>query len=207
MKKKLDNFFYYYKFHVLAVIFILFVIYEVFISIHGKDKEIPLVIVDDTSQMSMVKAEELVEDFADSQKIGKNQAAFRYRSMYVEKEQYKDIAFDAAGIKEYQDLFTDGSIDLIIRTADDTEQGGESWKSDHLLLPKDYFTEQEMKKYQDYFYYVDEEAMGITFDKCPKAKEFFRDDYPTEYHYILQIAKGSKEEPLVKKFLVYLMGM
>lgn len=65
-------------------------------------------------------------------------------------------------------------------------------------------TQDEYKQYEPYFYEKDGAVIGLIFNKSPKAKEYFGDDYPTEYHYILQIPKGSKDNEDVKVFLSYL---
>lgn len=46
---------------------------------------------------------------------------------------------------------------------------------------------------------------ALFFDKCPKAKEYFGDDYPSPNHYILQVAAGSKDKQMVKEFIKYLI--
>jgi hypothetical protein len=122
--------------------------------------------------------------------------------MYLEEKDYQDVSFGIAGIQSYEDRFLDGTINFVICTAKEVEEGS----SENVLFPDQYFSESELEQYHDYLYYVGETPVGIIFDKCKKAKEFFGDDYPTDYHYILQITKGSAKDTYTKAFLAYLLN-
>lgn len=197
MKKKLENFFYYYKFHVLAAVVILFIIW---ILLSEKNTDVPkFLIVDDTSALNLEISDKLLADFASQTDLDKNDVDFQYRKMFLEKKDFQDISFDIAGIEDYEDCFLDGTIDIIICTADNVRE-------ESMVMPEEYFTKDELKKYEKYFYYEGEKAVGIIFDMCEKAEEYFGEEYPSDLHYILQITQGSKEDKYVKQFLEYLMG-
>lgn len=214
MKKKLENFIYYYKFYLVALIFIL-VIAVVLVKDGGQKDTVDLVIVDDTSQMDITAAQNLMEDFETQLNLKKGVTAFRYRTMYLDQEKYKDVNFSVAGIDDFEACFTDGSIDLVMTTANtlqkqtsssEGETGGIYVKTHKVISLEEYFSQDELEKYEKYIYYINEEPVGIIFDRTEKAEEYFGDNYPTEYHYILQVAEGSADDEYVKMFLKYLIG-
>ncbi len=199
--------------------------------------ELDFVIVDDTSCMNLTVAESMMKDFETTQKIKSGSTAFRYKSMYLSQEKYKDISFDIAKISDYEECFTNGSIDMVITTVDRIENtakqnnakelktetlGGTDTKEkkqsesateetkatiSYEAAPlEQVLSKEEMSQYEKYLYYMDNKAVGIIFNKCKKAEEYFGDNYPTGYHYILQVAVGSANDQQVKKFLRYLIG-
>jgi len=201
MKKKLENFIFYYKYHLIALILILIIV--VLLLRDKSGDKLDFVIVDDTSCINLTAAENMMRDFEKQQKIKSGATAFRYKSMYPNQENYKDISFEVAGISDYEACFTDGTIDMVITSADRLENTKEEDKTAPL---EQVLSDKEMNRYEKYLYYIDGEAVGIVFNKCKKAEEYFGDNYPTGYHYILQVAAGSAEDEQVKKFLRYLIG-
>ncbi len=235
MKKKLENFIFYYKYHMVALIFVIILVVVLFRDKSGD--ELDFVIVDDTSCMNLTVAESMMKDFETTQKIKSGSTAFRYKSMYLSQEKYKDISFDIAKISDYEECFTNGSIDMVITTVDRIENtakqnnakelktetlGGTDTKEkkqsesateetkatiSYEAAPlEQVLSKEEMSQYEKYLYYMDNKAVGIIFNKCKKAEEYFGDNYPTGYHYILQVAVGSANDQQVKKFLRYLIG-
>lgn len=235
MKKKLENFIFYYKYHMVALIFV--IILAVVLLRDKSGDELDFVIVDDTSCMNLTVAESMMKDFETTQKIKSGSTAFRYKSMYLSQEKYKDISFDIAKISDYEECFTNGSIDMVITTVDRIENtakqnnakelktetlGGTDTKEkkqsesateetkatiSYEAAPlEQVLSKEEMSQYEKYLYYMDNKAVGIIFNKCKKAEEYFGDNYPTGYHYILQVAVGSVNDQQVKKFLRYLIG-
>lgn len=199
--------------------------------------ELDFVIVDDTSCMNLTVAESMMKDFEKEQKMKSGSSAFRYKSMYLSQEQFKDISFGMAKINDYEACFTNGTIDMVITTADrientaeqenmkesetenvdkdsgtdrkqdeDNEEEAKATISYEAAPLEQVLSEEEMSRYEKYLYYIDDRAVGIIFNKCKKAQEYFGDNYPTGYHYILQVAAGSAEDEQVKKFLRYLIG-
>lgn len=235
MKKKLENFIFYYKYNMVALIFV--IILAVVLLRDKSGDELDFVIVDDTSCMNLTVAESMMKDFETTQKIKSGSTAFRYKSMYLSQEKYKDISFDIAKISDYEECFTNGSIDMVITTVDRIENtakqnnakelktetlGGTDTKEkkqsesateetkatiSYEAAPlEQVLSKEEMSQYEKYLYYMDNKAVGIIFNKCKKAEEYFGDNYPTGYHYILQVAVGSANDQQVKKFLRYLIG-
>lgn len=235
MKKKLENFIFYYKYHMVALIFVIILAVVLFRDKSGD--ELDFVIVDDTSCMNLTVAESMMKDFETTQKIKSGSTAFRYKSMYLSQEKYKDISFDIAKISDYEECFTNGSIDMVITTVDRIENtakqnnakelktetlGGTDTKEkkqsesateetkatiSYEAAPlEQVLSKEEMSQYEKYLYYMNNKAVGIIFNKCKKAEEYFGDNYPTGYHYILQVAVGSANDQQVKKFLRYLIG-
>lgn len=213
MKKKLDNFLYYYKYYLIALFFVV-LIAVVLIRDSGNKDITEFVIVDDTSQLNTIVAQDLIDDFEIQAGLKKGEAGFRYRTMYLDQKNYKDISFGVAGIDDYEDCFTDGSIDMVITTADaltkevfaEGETTKEYVKQHEVVSLDEILSEDDLARYEKYIYFIDGEPVGIIFDRCSKAKEYFEDNYPTEYHYILQVAAGSSEDMYVKMFIQYLMG-
>lgn len=214
MKKKLENFIYYYKFYLIALLFII-VIAAVLIKDSGHRDTIDFVIVDDTSQMDIIAAQNLIDDFETQLNIKKGVTGFRYRTMYLDREKYKDVNFSVAGIDDYEACFTDGSIDMVITTANVLEKQKQSSEGEtakvyvkpHKVISlNEFFSEDELRQYEKYIYYINEEPVGIIFDRSEKAEEYFEDNYPTEYHYILQVAEGSADDKYVKMFIQYLIS-
>ena len=117
MKKKIENFLYYYKFHMIAVAFIILII-VVLLRDKGRN-EVDFAIVDHTSQLDMTTAESLLEDFREYSGLKEDEAGFYYRSMYLEEESFQDVSFSVAGISDYEKCFTNGNIDVVITTAND----------------------------------------------------------------------------------------
>ena len=235
MKKKLENFIFYYKYHMVALIFV--IILAVVLLRDKSGDELDFVIVDDTSCMNLTVAESMMKDFETTQKIKSGSTAFRYKSMYLSQEKYKDISFDIAKISDYEECFTNGSIDMVITTVDRIENTAKQNNAKELKTEtlggtdtnekkqsesateetkatisyeaaplEQVLSKEEMSQYEKYLYYMDNKAVGIIFNKCKKAEEYFGDNYPTGYHYILQVAVGSANDQQVKKFLRYLIG-
>ena len=75
MKEKIQNFFYYYKFHVLAVVFIILVIV---ILNHDKNsgQQVNLVIADETSKMNLETAGNMLRDFEKAAGLKDGEAGF-----------------------------------------------------------------------------------------------------------------------------------
>lgn len=219
----------------VALIFVIILVVVLFRDKSGD--ELDFVIVDDTSCMNLTVAESMMKDFETTQKIKSGSTAFRYKSMYLSQEKYKDISFDIAKISDYEECFTNGSIDMVITTVDRIENtakqnnakelktetlGGTDTKEkkqsesateetkatiSYEAAPlEQVLSKEEMSQYEKYLYYMDNKAVGIIFNKCKKAEEYFGDNYPTGYHYILQVAVGSANDQQVKKFLRYLIG-
>lgn len=219
----------------VALIFVIILAVVLFRDKSGD--ELDFVIVDDTSCMNLTVAESMMKDFETTQKIKSGSTAFRYKSMYLSQEKYKDISFDIAKISDYEECFTNGSIDMVITTVDRIENtakqnnakelktetlGGTDTKEkkqsesateetkatiSYEAAPlEQVLSKEEMSRYEKYLYYMDNKAVGIIFNKCKKAEEYFGDNYPTGYHYILQVAVGSANDQQVKKFLRYLIG-
>ena len=218
MKAKLENFFFYYKFHMLAVLFVLVVI----VVLVKDDKRVreqkqpSFVIVDETSQMNLTRAKNMMADFAKQSGLNDEEMGFYYRSMYLEQDDYQEISFGLAGIEAYEDYINEGVIDILITTANqfegETNGEGEEIETAEVLSQQfevanleEYFTKDELERYKNKLYYVDDKPVGIIFNKCDKAEEFFEDSYPTEYHYILRISKASEKDENVKKFIEYLL--
>lgn len=195
MKKKIENFLYYYKFHMIAVAFIILII-VVLLRDKGRN-EVDFAIVDHTSQLDMTTAESLLEDFREYSGLKEDEAGFYYRSMYLEEESFQDVSFSVAGINDYEKCFTNGNIDVVITTANDLCSETTSFT--------EILAEEDLEKYKDYIYYDQEQPVGIIFDRCAKAEEYFGDNYPTDYHYIVQVAKGSVNDKNVEKFIKYLL--
>lgn len=219
MKKKLENFIFYYKYHIIALIFVIIVI--VVLTRDKSGNVLEFVIVDDTSKMDMTAAQNMMHDFEKQKGLKDNTTSFRYKTMYPNQEQYNDVAFEVAGIDDYEKCFTNGAIDMVITSAntleeelEETQYSEEEASEESIEKKKSYevvpleqiFSEEEMSKYEKYIYFVNGEATGIIFDKCKKAEEYFGDNYPTPYHYILQVAVGSADDKYVKMFLQYLMN-
>lgn len=251
MKKKLENFIFYYKYHIIAAIFVLII---VFLLWRDKSPEkVDFVIVDDTSRMNMTAGDDMMKDFEKQQKIKSGSTAFRYKSMYLSQDRFQEISFEVAEIRDYEMCFTDGTIDMVITTADKLEPAEEETETQfepteeedgtqlepaeeeenkseldtdeepaeqketaeeengtavsyETVLLDEVLSDDEMSRYEKYLYYVNDKAVGIVFNKCKKAEEYFGDNYPTGYHYILQVAAGSAKDEQVKKFIRYLIG-
>lgn len=196
MKEKIQNFFYYYKFHVLAVVFIILVIV---ILNHDKNsgQQVNLVIADETSKMNLETAGNMLRDFEKAAGLKDGEAGFYYKTMFLDQKNFQDVNLEIAGVSDYNTSLTNGEIDLIINTVD---QIGEP-----SVFLDEIFSAEELDGMQSFLYLTDERPAGLVFDKCPKAKEYFGDDYPSPNHYILQVADGSKDKQMVKEFIKYLI--
>ena len=117
--------------------------------------------------------------------------------MFLDQKNFQDVNLEIAGVSDYNTSLTNGEIDLIINTVD---QIGEP-----SVFLDEIFSAEELDGMQSFLYLTDERPAGLVFDKCPKAKEYFGDDYPSPNHYILQVADGSKDKQMVKEFIKYLI--
>ena len=196
MKEKIQNFFYYYKFHVLAVLFVILVI-AVLVRDKSQGQQVNLVIADETSEMNLETAGNLLRDFEKTAGLKDGEAGFYYKTMFLDQKNFQDVNLEIAGVSDYNTSLTNGEIDLIINTVD---QIGEP-----SVFLDEIFSAEELNGMQSFLYLTDEHPAGLVFDKCPKAKEYFGDDYPLPNHYILQVAAGSKDKQMVKEFIKYLI--
>lgn len=196
MKEKIQNFFYYYKFHVLAVLFVILVI-AVLVRDKSQGQQVNLVIADETSEMNLETAGNLLRDFEKAAGLKDGEAGFYYKTMFLDQKNFQDVNLEIAGVSDYNTSLTNGEIDLIINTVD---QIGEP-----SVFLDEIFSAEELDGMQSFLYLTDERPAGLVFDKCPKAKEYFGDDYPSPNHYILQVADGSKDKQMVKEFIKYLI--
>ncbi len=196
MKEKIQNFFYYYKFHVLAVLFVILVI-AVLVRDKSQGQQVNLVIADETSEMNLETAGNLLRDFEKTAGLKDGEAGFYYKTMFLDQKNFQDVNLEIAGVSDYNTSLTNGEIDLIINTVD---QIGEP-----SVFLDEIFSAEELDGMQSFLYLTDERPAGLVFDKCPKAKEYFGDDYPSPNHYILQVADGSKDKQMVKEFIKYLI--
>lgn len=196
MKEKIQNFFYYYKFHVLAVLFVILVI-AVLVRDKSQGQQVNLVIADETSEMNLETAGNLLRDFEKTAGLKDGEAGFYYKTMFIDQKNFQDVNLEIAGVSDYNTSLTNGEIDLIINTVD---QIGEP-----SVFLDEIFSAEELDGMQSFLYLTDERPAGLVFDKCPKAKEYFGDDYPSPNHYILQVADGSKDKQMVKEFIKYLI--
>ena len=214
MRKKLENFLYYYKFHLVAVIFIIIIV-VVLITDRPRDRKSTLMIVDHTSAMNMEKAENMMNGYEKSAGLEQGQTGFRYHSSYLEQDEVENINLQVAGVDDYYDCMKEGYIDLVLnditglKTVKENEEGEteEVYTKNYPVVSLDkVFTEEELKKYEPYVCYIEEKPVGIIFDECKKAQEFFGDDYPTGNHYVIQVTEGSAQKEEVKDFFRYLIG-
>ena len=196
MKEKIQNFFYYYKFHVLAVLFVILVI-AVLVRDKSQGQQVNLVIADETSEMNLETAGNLLRDFEKTAGLKDGEAGFYYKTMFLDQKNFQDVNLEIAGVSDYNTSLTNGEIDLIINTVD---QIGEP-----SVFLDEIFSAEELDGMRSFLYLTDERPAGLVFDKCPKAKEYFGDDYPSPNHYILQVADGSKDKQMVKEFIKYLI--
>jgi ABC-type molybdate transport system substrate-binding protein len=196
LKEKIQNFFYYYKFHVLAVLFVILVI-AVLVRDKSQGQQVNLVIADETSEMNLETAGNMLRDFEKTAGLKDGEAGFYYKTMFLDQKNFQDVNLEIAGVSDYNTSLTNGEIDLIINTVD---QIGEP-----SVFLDEIFSAEELDGMQSFLYLTDERPAGLVFDKCPKAKEYFGDDYPSPNHYILQVADGSKDKQMVKEFIKYLI--
>lgn len=196
MKEKIQNFFYYYKFHVLAVLFVILVI-AVLVRDKSQGQQVNLVIADETSEMNLETAGNMLRDFEKTAGLKDGEAGFYYKTMFLDQKNFQDVNLEIAGVSDYNTSLTNGEIDLIINTVD---QIGEP-----SVFLDEIFSAEELDGMRSFLYLTDEHPAGLVFDKCPKAKEYFGDDYPSPNHYILQVADGSKDKQMVKEFIKYLI--
>lgn len=221
MKKKLENFLYYYKFHLLAAFFLLFLV--IVLVKDSKPRMITqLVVADDTSQMNLETAGRMMDDFAKYAGLRDGEVQFYYQSMFLDQKNFENVNLNVAGVADYEGCFQNGEIDCVINTIDRVKsaekndaadltktEGGETEETRlglHAVVSlSQIFSEDELSRYEKYICYVNGEPAGILFDRCKKAREYFGDDYPSANHYVLQVAEGSADKALVKEFLEYLI--
>ena len=85
MKEKIQNFFYYYKFHVLAVLFVILVI-AVLVRDKSQGQQVNLVIADETSEMNLETAGNLLRDFEKTAGLKDGEAGFYYKTMFLDQK-------------------------------------------------------------------------------------------------------------------------
>lgn len=200
LKKKLENFFYYYKFHTAFVIFAIIVAILVFNSYLDKSKEFELTVVDSTVDLKNKDSKNLISAFAKDRDIKEDKVLFNTDSAYISDEKMEDKQYQIAGVKGVKEELRDGNIDLLFvyRT--------EEYDKDIVSDPQKVLPKVLLKEIEDYLvkYKETEDVIGILVNDAPNFKKYIGE---TENNIVIQISKDQKDIEKSIEFIKYLFDL
>ena len=205
LKNKWENYWYYYKYHTLAGMFVLVVIVLIVISCANRSGEVELTLVDTTALVVNTEMkEEIYEDFSDKYNIDKSGLLIKTQADYVD-----DITAERTGAKSITRAIESGEIDGIF------VYRGIEMKQEYIgdienVLPEDLL--KELKEYLIGYLCVDENGKtysseitaGIVVNEAKRVVEVYGD---VEDYVVLQIPENCNNRENVISFIKYLFDI
>lgn len=204
-KSKWENYWYYYKYHTFAGIFVLVVIVLIVIAFTNKTGEVELTLVDTTALVVETDMkEEIYEGFSKKNGIDKAGLLIKTQADYVD-----DITAERTGAKSIAGAIESGEIDgiFVYRGIEIKEEYiGEIEKT----LPEELLN--ELKEYLIGYLCVDEDGETYTSEIIAgivvnDAKRFVEAYGDVEDYVILQIPQNCKHLENVISFIKYLFDI
>lgn len=204
-KSKWDNYWYYYKYHTLAGIFVLAVIVLIVISCTNRDVQVELTLVDTTALVNDIDMqEEIFADFGEKNDLDTEGLLMRSQADYVD-----DITAERTGAKSIAGAIETGEIDGIF------VYRGIEIKQEYVgdienVLPQDLL--DELDEYLIGYLMVDDN--GDTYDSeitagivVNEAKRFVETYGDIEDYVVLQIPENCQHPENVIAFIKYLFDI
>lgn len=209
LKKKLENFLFYYKFHTIAAVFVIIVIILLIQSVSEKEKNYSFVAVDCTISLLGDDIEELKNGFSEYVSIDKELMNFTSSSNYVTDNKADNEIYQMAGVKGLSEKAYEGLIDFLFCYRDNG-LGEKSVGSIKNVLPKDIYDKisdhivYESIEQEDGTYELTENEIGIFISNSKNFKKIFGE---TDAKIMIQIPENSKNKELSIELLKYLFDM
>lgn len=208
-KKKLENFWYYYKFHVLFAAFAVFVLVLIVSACLRNTEDATFVLVDSTNYIYREHADEMLSGLAEYNGDSKDEYSFAYPNEFADVK--NDMIADAANIKEFKDFIAEGNISALVavRTAEyDIETVGNLEE----ILPKDLMDILKEKDVIVNYLEKDEEGnykdtdviCGILINDSEVMQKVIGE---VDSNLVLQIPVTVKEKENAIAFVRYLFGL
>ena len=204
-KSKWDNYWYYYKYHTLAGIFVLAVIVLIVISCTNRDVQVELTLVDTTALVNDIDMkEEIYADFGEKNDLDTEGLLMRSQADYVD-----DITAERTGAKSIAGAIETGEIDGIF------VYRGIEIKQEYVgdienVLPQDLL--DELDEYLIGYLMVDDN--GDTYDSeitagivVNEAKRFVETYGDIDDYVVLQIPENCQHPENVIAFIKYLFDI
>ena len=201
MRSKLENFWYYYKYHTIAGIFVLILLYLIISSCIRSDETYEMVLVDSTARFYGNNAKQVMAGFEEHMDWDEGSTSLRYNSNFVDER-----TAEQTGAKSLERAVRDGDVDCLFSfSAEEApyELVGdiESALSAELL--------DELKDYlKSYIIYdangdiVDNQPIaGIVINDAKRCSEFFGE---LDEYVIIQVPGNGKNKENVEAFIRYL---
>ncbi len=204
-KSKWDNYWYYYKYHTLAGIFVLVVIVLIVISCTNRDVEVELTLVDTTALVNDIDMkEEIYADFGGKNDLDTEGLLMRSQADYVD-----DITAERTGAKSIAGAIESGEIDgIFVYRGIEIRQ--EYVGNIEKVLPQDLL--DELDEYLIGYLMVDDN--GDTYDSeitagivVNEAKRFVETYGDIEDYVVLQIPENCQHPENVIAFIKYLFDI
>ena len=204
-KSKWDNYWYYYKYHTLAGIFVLVVIVIIVIACVNKGGDVELTLVDTTALVTeRDMKEEIYEDFSDRCSIDKSGLLIKTQADYVD-----DITAERTGAKSIAGAIENGEIDgiFVYRGIEIREEYVGSIEN---VLPSDLL--EELNDYLTGYLCVDgngetyssEVTAGIVVNEAKRFKEVYGN---IEDYVVLQVPENCNNRENIISFIKYLFDI
>lgn len=204
-KSKWDNYWYYYKFHTLAGIFLLVVIAIIVISCTNRDGEVELTLVDTTALVvdSDMK-EKIYQDFSEEYDLDKSGLLIKSQADYVD-----DITAERTGAKSIAGAIESGEIDGIF------VYRGIEIKHEYVGDIENVLPDDLLKELDDYLIgYLMADDDGNTYDSditagivVNEAKRFVEVYGDVEDYVVLQVPENCQHIETVIEFIRYLFDV
>ena len=207
-KKKLENFWYYYKFHVLFAAFAVVVLLLIISSCLRNTEDATFVLVDATNYIYRDNGDEILSEFAEYNGVSKDEYSFAYPNEFAD---VNDLIADAANISEFADYIEDGKISALV-TVRAGEYDIETVGHLEEILPRELIEElKEMEVLVNYLEkdengdYVETDVIcGILINDSEVMQRVIGE---VDSNLVLQIPVTVKEKENAIAFVRYLFGL
>ncbi len=204
-KSKWDNYWYYYKYHTLAGIFVLVVIVLIVISCANRDTEVELTLVDTTALVVDTDIKEKIyKDFSSEYDLDSAGLLIKTQADYVD-----DITAERTGAKSIAGAVESGEIDGIF------VYRGIELKQEYVGNIENVLPDDLLKELDEYLIgYLMTDDDGKTYDSDIKAgivvneaKRFVEAYGDIEDYIVLQIPENCQHTENVIAFIRYLFDL
>ena len=203
-REKIDNYWYYYKYHTFAGIFAIIVLGIIIYSFATKDNIAKFVVADGMGYLNKESCKEILEDFANYIGEDEDELAFPSFLEYPNGEA-AEIAKDVARVKGFGESFAEGDTDAVFILAD------RCFSSDKIgdlrnILPDETYNKLEEN---DKIMFEEQDTgekipVGIYVTGLEKFQQFFGDINDI---IILQISEKSQNKENSIAFVKYIAGL
>ncbi len=189
-KKKIGDFLYYYKFHIVAVLFVVLVAVILIQSLMERDDESQFTIVDWTSELSIKTGENLISEFSKVSDIDAEHTVYTKSATLLQDNEKMENLEGLMGVKNLTQRIEAGYIDImfVYRTQEyDTEVVGNIEE----ILPSDLY-----ERLSEYIVYQRDENGETNYDvpiglMATKSKKFIDVFGECEYNIVIQIPENA----------------